>query len=129
MAFNKTATGRLAEEAPRDLKYFEYKFSAKIEDSRDYRQYVRSMPYASWDGKLPFETEVRVVPMKCIHLPVEKLEELIKEQDYLKYVEERSEHALKVLDMLRADERVRDSNSAVQKAYRNYITLLELARK
>ena len=125
--YNKTAS-QLAEEAPRDLKYFEYKFSAKIEDSKDYRQYSRSMPYSfNWNGSI--DAELKVVPMKAIHLPAEKLEELIKEQDYLKYVEQRSEHALTVLDMLRADERVRDSNPAVQKAYRNYITLLELARK
>ena len=31
--------------------------------------------------------------------------------------------------MLRKDETVRDDNPAVAKAYRNYLTLLELARK
>lgn len=122
-------TARQIEEEPRATRWFESKFEARIEDSKEYRQRIKRIPYIDWDGEVPFHAEAKVVPMKCIHLPVEKLEELIKEQDYLKYIEERSEHALKVLDMLRADERVRDSNSAVQKAYRNYLTLLELARK
>ena len=128
MAFMKPSR-YYSEEAPRDLRYFESKFEAHIEDSEKFKQYVRRTPYHMWDGKVPFEADVEVVPMKSIHLTIDNLERLIKEQDYLRYVEERSEHALKVLDQLRADERVRDSNSAVQKAYRNYLMLLELARK
>lgn len=120
---------KFKEEAPRDLKYFESKFECHIEDSREYKQYTRQMPYFKWDGREPYNIETQVVPMKAIHLTSDSLERLVKEQDYLRYAEDRSEHALKVLDMLRADERVRDINPAVAKAYRNYITLLELARK
>lgn len=128
MAYNTTAS-RYARDEVRDITFFESKFGARIEDSKEYRQYVSRMPYADWNGNIPLNVEAQVVPMKCIHLPVERLEDLIREQDYLRYVEQRSEHALKVLDDLRADERVRDDNPAVQKAYRNYLTLLELARK
>jgi hypothetical protein len=71
MDWNRTATNRI--EAPRDQKYFESKFEAKIEDSREYRQYVRQMPYAQWDGKVPFDAELKVVPMKCIHLTIDSL--------------------------------------------------------
>ena len=120
---------KFKEEAPRYLKYFESKFECHIEDSREYKQYTRQMPYFKWDGREPYNIETQVVPMKAIHLTSDSLERLVKEQDYLRYAEDRSEHALKVLDMLRADERVRDINPAVAKAYRNYITLLELARK
>jgi hypothetical protein len=127
MAYN--TTNKYARDTIRDISFFESKFGAKIEDSKEYRQYVSRMPYVDWNGNIPLNVEAQVVPMKCIHLPAERLEDLIREQDYLKYVEERSDYALKVLDMLRADERVRDNNPAVQKAYRNYLTLLELARK
>jgi len=118
------------DEAPRDLRYFEAKFEARIEDSKEYKQYVRQMPsfQYGWD-QMSYTMDHQVVPMKSIHLTIDSLERLVKEQDYLRYVEERSEHALKVLDMLRADERVRDSNPSVDKAYKNYIMLLELARK
>lgn len=129
MAILKTARQQ-AEEASRDIRYFESKFNAKIQDSKEYNQYVIQRPDFGygWD-QMSYEDSNRVVPMKCVHLPAEKLEELIKEQEYISYIEKRSEHALKVLQMLRADEHVRDINPAVQKAYRNYLTLLELARK
>lgn len=117
------------EEAPRDLKYFESKFDARIEDSKEYRQFVRRMPYADWDGKIPFDTEVQVVPMKAIHLTSENLERLIREQEHMNRLLADAEYGKKVVKMLREDERVRDENPAVAKAYRNYLTLLELARK
>lgn len=125
--WNRTATQRI--EAPRDQKYFESKFEARIEDSREYRQYVRQMPYAQWDGKVPFDTALKVVPMKCIHLTTDSLDRLIADQDRMEMLESDAEYGKKVVSMLRADERVRDDNPAVAKAYRNYLALLELARK
>ena len=116
-------------EQPRDLKYFEAKFEARIEDSKEYRQYVTRMPYADWDGKIPFNVEAQVVPMKCIHLTSENLERLIREQEFMEHLEHDAEHGKKLWNMLREDERVRADNPAVEKAYRNYIMLLELARK
>ena len=110
-------------------KNFESKFEARIEDSREYKQYVRRMPYNMWDGKVPFESEVQVVPMKSIHLTSDNLERLIAEQRRMDILEDDAEYGKKVVSMLRNDERVRDDNPAVAKAYRNYITLLELARK
>jgi hypothetical protein len=44
MAFNFNDY-RMREEAHKDVKYFESKFEARIEDSREYKQYVRRMPY------------------------------------------------------------------------------------
>lgn len=126
--YNKTAQ-QYAEERPRDLKYFESKFDARIEDSKEYRQYVRRMHYADWDGKIPFNVEAQVVPMKCIHLTSENLERLVREQEIIEHLEKDAEYGKKLWTMLREDERVRDDNPAVAKAYRNYLTLLELARK
>jgi hypothetical protein len=42
---------------------------------------------------------------------------------------ERAEYDKRIVDMVRADERVRDANPVVQKAYEKYLTLLELVRK
>jgi hypothetical protein len=117
------------EEAHKDLKYFESKFEARIEDSREYKQYARQMPYYMWDGKEPYHIDVQVVPMKAIHLSIDNLDRLIKEQELMEHLQSDAEYGKKLWNMLREDERVRDSNPAVAKAYRNYLTLLELARK
>lgn len=110
-------------------KSFEARFEAKIEDSKEYRQYVRRMPYNMWDGKIPFDVESQVVPMKCIHLTNDSLERLVREQEHMDNLQSDADYGKKLWTMLRADERVRDDNPAVAKAYRNYIALLELARK
>lgn len=127
MMYYKTAT-EIYEQAPKDLKYFESKFEARIEDSKEYRQYVRRIPYDIWDGKIPFDAEVKTTPMKAIHLTSDNLERLVREQEYIQGLEMDAEYGKKVVRMLREDERVRDANPAVAKAYRNYLTLLELAR-
>ena len=132
MAYNKIDIDRMMYGKFEDIdhtKNFESKFEARIEDSKEYRQYVRRMPYHMWDGKVPFESEVKVVPMKSIHLTSDNLERLIAEQRRMDILEDDAEYGKKLWNMLRADERVRDDNPAVARAYRNYLTLLELARK
>ena len=131
MTINSYATSydKMRAEASRDIKDFQSKFEARIEDSREYKQYVRRMPYHMWDGKIPFDTEVEVVPMKAIHLTRDNLERLIREQESMDRWMDEAEYAKKVLTALRKDEQVRDDNPAVQKAYKNYLMLLELARK
>ena len=114
---------------PRNIKDFESKFEARIEDSREYKQYVRRMPYNMWDGKLPFDTEVEVVPMKAVHLTRDNLERLIREQESMDRWMDEAEYAKKVLTSLRKDEQVRNDNPVVQNAYMKYLMLLELARK
>jgi hypothetical protein len=117
------------EEAPRDLKYFESKFEARIEDSREYKQYSRRMPYYMWDGKVPLNTEVEVVPMKAIHLSSDNLERLIREQDLMDKLIDDADFGKKIWADECRDRTIRESNLAVAKAYRNYQMLLELARK
>jgi hypothetical protein len=116
-------------EAPRDCKDFESKFEARITDSREYKQYVRRMPYNMWDGKVPFDTEVEVVPMKAIHLTTDNLERLVCEQERMEHLENDAKYGKELWRQEREDSRVRDQNPAVEKAYRNYQMLLELARK
>jgi len=113
-----------------DLEYFISKFECRIEDSREYNQYVRPMPYyrdvcSSDDWRM----ETKITPMKAIHLTTDNLERLIREQERMERMESDAEYGKKLCNMLHADERVRDDNPAVAKAYRNYLTLLELARK
>ena len=113
-----------------DLEYFISKFDARIEDSREYNQYVRPMPYyrdvCSSDD---FRMETKITPMKAIHLTSDNLARLVAEQERMERMESDAEYGKKLCSMLHADERVRDDNPAVAKAYRNYLTLLELARK
>ena len=113
-----------------DLEYFISKFECRIEDSREYNQYVRPMPYyrdvcSSDDWRM----ETKITPMKAIHLTTDNLERLIREQERMERMESDAEYGKKLCNMLHADERVRDDNPAVAKAYRNYLTLLELCRK
>jgi hypothetical protein len=127
MAYN--AYDKMRAEAPRDHKDFESKYEARIEDSREYRQYVRQMPYYMWDGKVPLNTEVEVVPMKAIHLSRDNLERLVREQDLMDKLMDDAEYGKKLWIKEGADRAVREANPAVDKAYRNYQMLLELARK
>jgi len=127
MAFNFNEY-MMQEPAPKDHRYFESKFEARIEDSKDYRQYVRRMPYAQWDGRVPFDAETQVVPMKAIHLTTDNLERLVREQELMDHLKSDAEYGKKLCNMLREDERIRDANPAVAKAYRNYLMLLDLCR-
>jgi hypothetical protein len=128
MNYNKTAQ-ETQDSKPRGYKEFEYKYDARIEDSREYKQYVRVNPFPSWDTRVPYQLEPKVVPMKAVHLTTDNLERLMREQERYERILDDAEYGKKIVRMLREDERVRDENPAVAKAYRNYLTLLELARR
>ena len=129
MAYNTYAYDKMRAEAPKDQKDFESKFEARIEDSREYKQYSRRMPYYMWDGKAPLNTEVEVVPMKAIHLSSDNLERLIREQDLMDKLMDDADFGKKLWADERRDRAVRETNPAVEKAYQKYVTLLELCRK
>jgi hypothetical protein len=120
---------QFAEEQPRDLKYFESKFEARIEDSREYKQYVRQMPYYKWDGREPYNVDTQVVPMKAIHLSSDNLAKLLAEQNLMDRLLDDANEGKRIWRQEHEDSRVRNQNPAVEKAYRNYQMLLELARK
>ena len=129
MTYNTYSYDKMRAEASRDVKDFESKFEARIENSREYRQYTRRMPYYMWDGKLPLDTDVEVVPMKAIHLTIDNLERLIRDQERLDQLLDQQLYDKQVIAKLRKDEQVRNNNPAVEKAYQKYVMLLELARK
>jgi hypothetical protein len=113
---------------PNSEEYFQNKFECRIEDSKEYKQYVRQMPYYKWDGREPYNIETQVVPMKSIHLTIDNLKRLIAEQEHMKYLQKDAEEGKRVWQREREDSVVRNRNPAVEKAYRNYQMLLELAR-
>jgi hypothetical protein len=113
---------------PNSEEYFQNKFECRIEDSKEYKQYVRQMPYYKWDGREPYNIETQVVPMKSIHLTSDNLKRLIADQEHMRNLQHDAEHGKKLWNTLREDERVRSQNPAVEKAFRNYQLLLELAR-
>ena len=111
------------------IDYFQSKFECRIEDSKEYRQHVRQMPYYMWDGKLPMNIETQVVPMKAVHLSSENLEKLIAEQELIQHLKYDAEQGKRIWAEERKDAAVRTTNPAVEKAYQKYVMLLELARK
>ncbi len=129
MAYNTYAYDKIRAEAPRNIKDFESKYEARIEDSREYKQYSRRMPYYMWDGKVPLNTEVEVVPMKAIHLSIDNLDRLVREQDLMDKLMDDAEYGKKLWTKERTDRAVREANPSVDKAYQKYVMLLELARK
>jgi hypothetical protein len=120
-----------------DLEYFVSKFECRVEDSREYNQYVRPAPYyrdvcASDDWRM----ETKILPMKAIHLTSDNLARLVAEQELMQRQNDdlirlsvADEQHKRMWTQMHEDKRVRDSNPAVKKAYQKYVMLLELARK
>ena len=113
-----------------DLEYFISKFECRVEDSREYNQYVKQAPYyRDFCGSDSFQTETKITPMKAIHLTSDNLARLVAEQEHLQRLTDDAEYGKKIWDQERRDLMVRDKNPAVEKAYQKYVMLLELARK
>jgi hypothetical protein len=112
----------------RDIEYFRNKFECCIEDSKEYKQYVRQMPYYKWDGREPYHIDTEVVPMKAIHLSTDNLKRLVAEQEHMENLKKDANEGKRLWIRECEDKRVRNQNPAVEKAYRNYQMLLELAR-
>jgi hypothetical protein len=112
------------------IEYFQSKFECRIEDSRDYNQYVRPVPYhRDFYDTSSYKIETQVVPMKAIHLTSDSLNRLVSEQEHIQHLEQDAEYGKRMWQQEREDKSVRERNSAVEKAYRNYQLLLELARR
>ncbi len=113
-----------------DLEYFISKFECRVEDSREYNQYVRPVPYyRDVCGSDDFKMETKITPMKAIHLTSDNLARLVTEQELMQRLSEDAEYGKKCWTNERKDRIVRDENPAVEKAYQKYVMLLELARK
>ena len=130
---NKFYTYNYTQEEVSDTKRFQERFAAHITESKEYRRafYNRSpIDYSYYQpGTAMHEMEHRVEPLVAIHLPREQFDRLMDEQSRMGNWREEAEYAKKVLTNLRKDERVRNDNPVVDKAYQKYVMLLELARK
>lgn len=114
----------------RDLEYFISKFECRVEDSREYNQYVRPTSYhRDFYDRDSFQMETKIIPMKAIHLTSDNLARLVAEQEHMQRLSDDVERSKRMWVQQREDREVRDYNPAVEKAYRNYQMLLELARK
>ena len=112
-----------------DLEYFISKFECRVEDSREYNQYVRPTSYhKDFYDRDSFQMETKITPMKAIHLTSDNLARLVAEQEHMQRLSEDAEYGKRMWDQERRDSMVRDSNPAVEKAYQKYVMLLELAR-
>ena len=113
-----------------DLEYFISKFECRVEDSREYNQYVRQAPYyRDFCGGDNFKMETEIVPMKAIHLTSDNLARLVAEQEHMQRLSDDAEQGKRMWGQQCRDQLVRDKNPAVEKAYQKYQILLELARK
>ena len=113
-----------------DLEYFISKFECRVEDSREYNQYMGQVPYhRDFYDNDNFKVETKIVPMKAIHLTSDNLARLVAEQEHMQRLSDDAEQGKRLWVQQREDRQVRDANPAVEKAYRNYQMLLELARK
>jgi hypothetical protein len=113
----------------RDAEYFQSKFECRIEDSKEYRQYVRPVPqYRDFHDLSSYKIETEVVPMKAIHLSTDNLKRLIAEQEHMVNLKKDANEGKRLWIRDCEDKRVRNENPAVEKAWRNYQMLLELAR-
>jgi hypothetical protein len=114
----------------RGIEYFQSKFECRIEDSREYNQYVRPVPqYRDFYDTSSYKIETQVVPMKAIHLTSDSLNRLVSEQEHIQHLEQDAREGKRIWQQEREDRLVREHNPAVEKAWRNYQMLLELCRK
>ena len=113
-----------------DLEYFISKFECRVEDSREYNQYMRQAPYhRDFYDSDNFKVETKIVPMKAIHLTSDNLARLVAEQELMQRLSDDAEQGKRLWAQQREDRQVRDANPAVENAYQKYVMLLELARK
>lgn len=114
-----------------ELEHFVSKFECRVEDSREYNQYVRQSPFYHRDFYATdnFKMDTQVTPMKAIHLTSENLARLVAEQEHIQRLTDDAEYGKKCWTHERKDQIVRNENPAVEKAYQKYVMLLELARK
>lgn len=116
----------------RDVERFSKRYGAYIGESRSYRE-RRAEPMMISDFRdsyqYDFSRSTFDVPYVEIHMPQAAFEQFMQIEEANAYDAHQVNHAMSVLRQHRADERVREDNPAVRKAWQKYLMLLELARK
>lgn len=132
--YNKTATERMDDHYRQnsDVQHFLQKYEATAGLSQKYYRRYHRMSYTDWCNQgspIPLTTEAESEPMIEMTIPQDRFRDLIEQDEYVTKLEQERDYNQNIVSMLRADERVRWNNPSVDKAYKKYLMLLELARK
>ena len=132
--YNKTATERMEEHYRQnsEVQKFLHKYEATAGLSNRYYRRYRRMQYTDWCAQgspIPMNIEEESEPMIEMTIPQHRFRDLIEQDEYVSKLEQERDYNQNIVNMLRADERVRWNNPTVDKAYKKYLMLLELARK
>ncbi len=100
-----------------------------------HKMYARRRPFSLTDyhrnaidayyAEVQFERE----PYVEMYIPQHRFQDLVERDFYYTKMARQQDYATSVVNQMVADEVVRKNNPAVEKAWRNYQMLLELARK
>lgn len=128
----KKVTATQALEDRKEVDKFARQYGAYVSTSRQYRRRVASP--VMWDDprsvyQYQFLTDTYEEPFVELHMPAASFDHLIRLNEVQDQDAYKVQQAIDVLKQHRVDERVRDDNPAVQKAWLKYLMLLELARK
>ena len=123
--YGQTATQQLG-----SVDNFCQRYNAKITDSEHRRARRETVPNWSMDYTKysPVEYRVEYEQLVALHMPKESFVRLLALELRLEYTHDQLNRQARKEQSEIEDAQVRNSNSAVAKAYRNYQTLLELAR-
>lgn len=116
-----------------DVDKFLHKYESRAGLSQ--QQYYRKPPrmhmgrvvdYDPYEMTASFQIERE--PYVEMLIPQHKFRDLVERDRYLTELQRKNDYNQSVVEQLRADERVRWDNPAVDKAYKKYLMLLELCR-
>lgn len=96
------------------------------------KRYARRQPirYSDWNvHSVSHDYHIQTEQYLEVTIPRHRLEELAERDKFYSEVAKQHEYAVQVVNQMVQDELVRKQNPAVEKAWRNYQLLLEMARK
>jgi hypothetical protein len=115
------------------LSKFAHKFDMEVRTGMRTRRRIKPQPLPSFqsmsDCSISHQMYAHDVPCYEITIPEDSFEYMVNAFTGLEHTVNNDQLARDILKSLRADERVRQDNPAVQQAYMKYIMLLEIARK
>lgn len=114
-----------------DPNNFLEKYEAQVALSN--KRYARRQPmrFSDWNvHSVDYDyTTIQTEQYLEVTIPKHRLQELVERDRYFGEMERRFDYASTVVNQMIADEVVRKNNPAVEKAWRKYQLLLEMARK
>jgi len=116
------------------LNRFAERYQMEVRSGRSVRRRIANtgipFPRYAYD-EIDYHAHFNIVDVPCydITIPEDKFEELVDQIEFFNEQHHKHAHAMQILQQARDDERIRDANPAVQKAWMKYLMLLEIARK